>query len=43
MTIATLKLKATQPATGILYAATVTVLMGELFAYVGAQSFGVVL
>jgi len=43
MTLATLKLKATQPATGILYAATVTVLMGELFAYVGAQSFEVVL
>ena len=43
MTLATVKLKATQPATGILYAATVMVLMGELFAYVGEQSFRLVL
>ncbi len=43
MTLATVKLKATQPATGILYAATVMVLMGELFAFVGERSFGVVL
>jgi hypothetical protein len=43
MTIATVKLKATQPATGILYAATVTVLMGELFAHLGETSFHVVL
>jgi hypothetical protein len=43
MTLATVKLKATQPATGILYAATVTVLMGELFAFVGERSYGVVL
>ncbi|MSR46439.1 MAG: hypothetical protein EXS13_05175 [Planctomycetes bacterium] len=42
MTLATLKLKATQPATGILYAATVMVLMGELSAFVGERSFGVV-
>ncbi len=42
MTLATLRLKATQPATGILYAATVMVLMGELFAFVGERSFGVV-
>ncbi len=43
MTLATLKLKATQPATGILYAATVFVLMGELFAFLGERSFAVVL
>jgi hypothetical protein len=43
MTLATVRLKATQPATGILYAATVMVLMGELFAFVGERSFSVVL
>jgi hypothetical protein len=43
MTLATVRLKATQPATGILYAATVLVLMGELFAFVGERSFSVVL
>ena len=43
MTLATVRLKATQPATGILYAATVMVLMGELFAFVGERSFAVVL
>jgi hypothetical protein len=43
MTLATVRLKATQPATGILYAATVTVLMGELFAFVAERSFSVVL
>jgi len=43
MTLATIRLKATQPATGILYAATVMVLMGELFAFVGERSFSVVL
>jgi hypothetical protein len=42
MTLKTVELKATQPATGILYAATVMVLMGELFAFVGERSFGVV-
>lgn len=41
MTLKTIELKATQPATGILYAATVMVLMGELFAFVGERSFGV--
>ena len=43
MTLATIRLKATQPATGILYAATVTVLMGELFAIVAERSFAVIL
>jgi hypothetical protein len=43
MTLATVRLRATQPATGILYAATVMVLMGELFAFVGGQSFDLVL
>lgn len=43
MTLATVRLKATQPATGILYAATVTVLMGELFAIVAERSFAVIL
>jgi hypothetical protein len=43
MTLATIRLKATQPATGILYAATVMVLMGELFAFVAERSFAVVL
>jgi hypothetical protein len=43
MTLATVRLQATQPATGILYAATVMVLMGELFAFVGEPSFAVVL
>jgi hypothetical protein len=42
LTLKTIELKATQPATGILYAATVMVLMGELFAFVGERSFGVV-
>jgi hypothetical protein len=43
MTMETIRLKATQPATGILYAATVMVLMGELFAFLGESSFAVVL
>ena len=43
MTLATVRLKATQPATGILYAATVMVLMGELFAVVAGQSLRVLL
>jgi len=43
MTLATIRLKATQPATGILYAATVMVLMGELFAFVAERSFAVIL
>lgn len=43
MTLKTIELKATQPATGILYAATVMVLMGELFAFVGEKSFRLVL
>ena len=43
MTMQTIKLRATQPATGILYAATVMVLMGELFAFLGESSFEVVL
>ena len=43
MTLVTVKLKATQPATGILYAATIMVLMGELFAFLGEASFEVVL
>jgi hypothetical protein len=43
MTLQTLKLEATQPATGILYAATVMVLMGELFALLGERSFEVIL
>lgn len=43
MTLQTIQLKATQPATGILYAATVMVLMGELFALLGEGSFEVIL
>lgn len=43
MTMKTVALRATQPATGILYAATILVLMGELFALLGEQSFDVIL
>lgn len=43
MTLKTVQLGATQPATGILYAATILVLMGELFACLGEASFEVVL
>ncbi len=43
MTLKTVELKATQPATGILYAATILVLMGELFAFLGEGSFEVIL
>jgi hypothetical protein len=38
LTAATIRLKATQPATGILYASTVLVLMGELMALVVTDS-----
>jgi len=38
LTAATIRLKATQPATGILYASTVLVLMGELIALVVTDS-----
>jgi hypothetical protein len=38
LTAATIRLKATQPATGILYASTVLVLMGELMALVVSDS-----
>ena len=43
MTLVTVKLKATQPATGILYAATVMVLMGEFLGYYAEPGFKVVL
>lgn len=40
MTSVTVRLKATQPATGILYASTVLVLMGELLAIMASDGLG---